>query len=238
MRRKKKLKSPVDWRVPLWVALGVSLAAGMWFSPLTAPRKVRVVGLRDEDRGAVTQALQSVADTPWMRVNPHALEELVRRTPDISSAHYEGNVFGRGVLRVNYRRPAATVAGEKPALLSDEGDIYLGRFKPDGLATVELPPDGEGPWSLLTSPLPLRDTAKLALALKERFPDTLWTINIDARSVIILSPSKGPRVVLGTSERLDEKVEWIEKILKTRPDIVRSASVINLTAPDQPVFKP
>jgi cell division septal protein FtsQ len=238
MRRTKKLKRPVNWAVPLWFAFGVSLAAGMWFSPLTAPRKVRVSGVLAEDEATVRQALQSISDTPWLRVNRHSLEEKVRLTADISAASFEGNVFGRGVLKVKYHEPAAIVDGPVPALLSTEGDIYAGKHKPAGLAHVQLPPDGDGPWSLLTNPLSARDVARLALDLKSRFPDTLWTINIDARSVIILSPSKGPRVELGTSERLEEKIDGLAKILSTRPDIVRSASLIVLTAPDQPVYKP
>ncbi|MBX3110429.1 MAG: hypothetical protein KF857_00345 [Fimbriimonadaceae bacterium] len=238
MRRAKKSRRPLNWAVPLWAAFAASVAAGMWFSPLTAPRKVRVVGARPDDHVAVTQAVQSLTGTPWARVNRHDLEELVRRVPDIAAARYEGNVFGRGVLRITYRNPAAVVDGARPALLSDQGDVYAGRHRPSGLVHVALPPDGEGPWSLLTNPLPARDIAWLALQLRSRFPDTLWTINIDARSVIILSPSKGPRVVLGTSERLQEKVDGLAKILSTQPDIVRSASVINLTAPDQPVYKP
>ncbi|MBS1707611.1 MAG: hypothetical protein JSS65_02690 [Armatimonadetes bacterium] len=237
-RKPQKPRKPVAWGRWLWAGLGLSIAAGMWFSPLTAPRKIRVVGVRNTDEKAVGQALQALVTTPWLRVNRHSVEESVKQTADIATAKYDGNIFGRGVLKVEYRRPVAVVDGSKPALLSDEGDIYAGTFKPDGLPHLTLPTDGEGPWSLLATPLPTKDVSRLANDLKNRFPDTNWTINIDARSVIILVPSKGPQVVLGTSERLEEKVGRLANILSTRPDIVRSATVINLTAPDQPVYKP
>ncbi len=238
MPRAKQSKKPVDWGPVLWALLGVSLAAGMWFSPLTAPRRIRVIGAMPGEQPAISAGLQHWASVPWARVNANLIEDEAMRSPDIKSARYEGNIFGRGVLKVIYRVPVAVVGGPVKSLLSEQGDVYLGTHNPGGLPTVVFPADSDGPTTLITTPVPTRDIAGLAKSLVASMPDINWTIQVDARSVIILLPSKGPEVVLGTSERLKEKVDKLQAILSTRPDIVRSASVINLIAPDQPVFKP
>ena len=71
-RRKSKSKAwiftlgSVTW---LWIFAIVNFGAGLWFSPITAPRKVVAIGMRKSDLGGAAKVMEQTLETPWLRLN-------------------------------------------------------------------------------------------------------------------------------------------------------------------------
>lgn len=223
---------PLTWLLFLGVVFLGSVS-----SPLTAAHKVRVIGVSHEDQPRVERILQSVRSQPWRLLNVDALLSAIKEEPSVAEVHYEGNIFGRSVLRVESRVPVAVVAGRSKLLMDKEGQIFPGRTILSGLPTVNLQESVLTGLSTVTHGYDLGGVALTCRLLRDRLPNYAWTVELDQRSVLFLTSSTGTRVILGPPEKLEAKIDKLAAIYASSPAFAK-VKEINLVVPSQAVFTP
>ena len=78
MARRRK-RRPFNWGPLLWVALIANIAAGLWFSSLTAIRRLRIEGAPLSDRGRLVTLAQTLKNQPVVPIDPRAFETVVQK---------------------------------------------------------------------------------------------------------------------------------------------------------------
>jgi hypothetical protein len=235
--KRRRARAPLNWPAVLWVLALANVAAGLAFSPVTSVRKVRVTGAAPTDHARIEAFSQVARGTPALRLTGAKVESLAQANPAVARAEFRRNVFGRGVLEIEMRRPVAAMAGEVPTLLADDGTVYPGSA-PAGLPRVRLAPALRAPNLALIGLWESQAIAVLCHGLAARFPEIRWTVEVDARGVINLGQPRSGRIVLGSSERLDEKLAALERVIADRPGFLAQVQELNLTVPTNPVFIP
>lgn len=224
----------------LSLALVANVAAGLAWSPATGLRRVRVVGVTPGDEQRVETHLQVARRIPALRFDPNRLESLIQARSDVESASFSQNLFGRGVLRITPRTPVARLEGTVPMWLSSTGVLYSGPA-PRGakeLPRLRLSAEAREANLSLAGAWDAGRIAQLCTDLRKDFAGIVWTVERDGRGVISLSNGSGARVVLGTSEALQDKVGTLRRILEMQPGILSEVRELNLTAPNNPAAIP
>src|SRR5579862_9741056 len=96
-KRKRRLKGGVVWFLVL-----ANVALGLCFSPVTGASHIRVEGARPSDEARITKELQWLKDKPCAVVLKSTVEQQIYRNALVKSADLSQNIFGRGVLKVEY----------------------------------------------------------------------------------------------------------------------------------------
>jgi cell division protein FtsQ len=232
-----KRRRVLNWAPILWILFFAQAVAALYWSPLFAVRKVRVVGLPASDEARVRQALQAVRGIPALRLNVAAIESRVQAGDDVRQARLERNVFGRGLLRVTLHEPSARLTGESLRYLSREGHVFFSTREIGGLPllTVAAPGRPNLTWSDAWPALAL---ALACVAVRETLPPAAWRLELDAAGMLSLRNEAGGRVELGSTDSIPEKLAALRRILEARPQVMRQVREINLAAPDAPVVVP
>lgn len=235
-RAKAVKRRPISWPAVLWVALSLNVVAGFAFSPLTGVQRVRVVGAPAPLQARIKSELQTLASIPCARIDRTDLETRLQALAGIDRASFSANLFGRGLLRMDTRKPAAGVPGLKGYAIGGDGVLYSEPVMPPGLPTVSPPEGTLHTNASLVSGWNGGAAVELAGLLAKRLPKTSWHVATDARGVISLRSGLKARVVMGSSEKLGEKAAKLAAILEADPKLLGRVSEVNLTAPDRPVI--
>jgi len=215
----------------------LNVSAGLLFSPLTSANRVRVVGARPADYSQISAEIQQFRRQPCLVADRQTLEWKVGLISDIRSVDYALNLFGRGLMKIEYRVPVAEVQGSTGHYLDAEGNLFPSQSIVEGLPVVALPEASKVPSASIVAGWDGERLAKLARNLPIAIPQVRWRIELDDRSVIFLTGNDLPKIVLGRPDDLEKKIDRLASILRDQPGLAKSAKEINLTAPDMPVAK-
>lgn len=227
----------------LWAALVGNVAAGLWFSPITAPRKVRVDGTPASLQGNVRAILASMRGVPCVRVDARAIETKVQALPGIRTANLTRNVFGNAVLRIETYRPIARLAGDAGLYLSEDGVVFRSREEYGPMPSL-APPEGFGQpnFTLAQSWSSQRAAQMLAKAQNAGIlgPESGQglKLSISSGGTAWMDTPFGARIEFGTTERLDEKFAKLTELLKQSPELLSENSSVRLIAPNRPMIVP
>jgi len=234
-KRKPSRKRPINVVVWLWALLFVNVVAGFAFSPLTAVRKVRVVGLPNDDIARFTTELQRIQDTPMMRLNRTWVVDRLGNNAEIDRAEFLPNIFGRAFVRIFTKKPVARIGATSMCL-----DVFGSQFKcsrkVEGLPIIDPPPRALSTSLTLCGSWQSGQTAQLCQFLSAQVPNVAWSLAVSARGIISLRADSGTEVVLGSFDRWPKKVEKLKSLLAERPDLLQSVRQLNLMSPEAPVF--
>lgn len=215
----------------------IALGTGIYYSPVTGVRKVRVVGAPAADEDRLTRLLQGLRGVPCARVNAQHIETMVLRNPELRSASLTRTPFGSATLRVVRRSPVARLFGYPSIALSDEGTVYPATELDQKIPLIKLP-DRMPPATLtLTHGWPARDVASLATMVASLPAKDPVRIDLDPQGRVCLNIDTG-RVDLGFCDRMEAKIARLRETLKSRPDLFRTVLTVNLQTPEQPSYVP
>jgi cell division septal protein FtsQ len=219
----------------LWFLFGLSAVIGIGFSPLTRVSTVRIVGCPDFLREEAKATVKGLRSVPFARLDQTEIAAKLRTDPDVESALFTANVFGRGVLRIELRKPVARVVASGRVYLDSAGNLFASRQDPGPLPLVSVPTESTRAGAGICGPVEGRAIVGLLTALQRLFPQEACSLAVDPRGVISLTLEHGGVVEFGSTEDLDEKIEVLGKILDVTPGLMRQVRRLNLTAPDRPV---
>lgn len=233
MARKRK----PNWGPILWLATTVNVAVGLAFSPVTAVARVRVVGALDSDRPRVTQAIQLLKNKPALRAGAErALEEVYRR-PDVHSAQWSQNLFRRGLLELRYDAPVARLKGREKTVLTTSGQIAQTQEPIDQLpelAPFDLSLEPSVAFGTPYEGVKIADVCFRAATLGI----ANLSISVQANGAVCLNSGSTGRVLLGSPDDLDEKVEKLQEILSKQPNVLAEQKEIVLMVPSRGMVRP
>jgi len=234
--RKRARKKATRSRAPVWkvfwiVTFLAVLVTALFTSPLTKLTMVRVSGAAAHDQPRISALLQAVVQAPALAIDVGDLESRLL-SAEVRSASLRTNVFGRGRLKVEYRKPVALMAD---GLAVDEiGMVFpIGERRPPNLYISQKVEDSN---TILTisDPSPIGRLARLAKKLQVSLPKLAGTLDIDDKEGLSLS-IEGLVVEFGDTSRLDSKVQVLADLFREDPQRAAKGGRINLVDPDNAV---
>lgn len=221
----------------MWCAFAVVLIVSLFFSPATSIKTLRIVGAPGFERQRMQAIAKALKGRPYLSVNRQQILSLALENFAVENASYRGNLFGRGVLSLSYRRPVASIAGEDGLFLSSKGSVFSWPVPVSLQVSVE-PPYEVGSRNLSVFGSWQSGTAALMCEnIGERLPKTEWRLVVSQTGFVSLVPKDGCRVEFGSFEGAEDKVKTLEDLLKSRPKLLTEVSEINLSS-TRPVFVP
>jgi hypothetical protein len=233
MPRRRKKRSKIVWSRLLGLFLALNVGAGLAFSPITSAHRVRVQGARAYDEQHINAALQNLKDIPCLRVNGYRLESRILQSAEVRSARLSRNIFGRALLNINYYQPVACVSGTNRIALSQEGVLHRTLVSLDDLPKIVLPKPAYFPGFALCSGWECSQLASIANRLKDYDALRKTILKVDSRGSVCLNSEGGARITLGPTERLDEKFDKLDQLLREQPDLLLRARELNLVSPSR-----
>lgn len=235
-KRKKRAAKPVNWAAWLWVIAFANVVGGLLISPITAPVKISLRGVRVADRGHIESVLEPYLQTPWLRLDKTLIESELGRLDHVRSATFEPNVFGRATITYIYREPVAKLAIERPAYLDRDGEVYL---DPQGKAVpvVRVQDDYLDVSGAVIGQWPRAGVVQSVELMEKNLPQLDYSLELDAKSVLSLDVVDGPVVVLGSSRELDAKIKKLAEIYSEPNLDLTDRTTVNLMAPERPTTK-
>lgn len=224
--------------VRLWIVALAQICVGLLVSPMTAVSRVRVVGAPATDHERITRHLQALSGSPYVRAPLRETESRVLANPELETASLRNNMFGSAVLRVKPKVAVARLDGSRPIFLSSRGSAYQAGSAAAGLPLVQLQAEAFNANLCLSGSWEAQKIASLCGVLPPYFRKPELVIDVDRRGVASLVLPRHGRVIMGSLDNLEQKVEVLQRLLETRPGFLAKIKQLNLTAPDYPVFEP
>lgn len=221
----------------LALLLTVNVVAGLAFSPITSAVRVRAVGVNDSDKARIYRAMQRLRDIPCARVNVSSIESLILTNPAIKSAKLSHNIFRQAVIEVEYLKAAAFVSGHPDLALSTDGIVYRTAQPTEGLVEIKLPAQSGKPILAFCSGWECQTLAQIAKKINRNKALENVVIEVYSKGLVCLNNRQGARVILGPTERLDEKFDKLQELLQEQPDLLLRAKEINLVSPSKPAAR-
>ena len=246
-RRKSINKRKTNWlRLSLWLAVGVLVGecvAVAFLSPRFRIKQVALQGTRLLSNKQVT-AQFSVPPTQNLFLAPvREWERAIERLPKVAHASIVRKLPGNLQVVVTERQPWASVRTQDGIWHVVDADFIPFRTtKHPEAGFLRILASDFAPWEALPGiPLPsvglntARECAHWA-KIYQKFP--LSQIEIDIDSKVSLSHAGGVRVLLGSEEKIQDKLTSLEKLLAERSDLLDSDRIayINLFAADAPAI--
>lgn len=181
------------------------------------------------DAEALAGRLNALRGRPWTPWLGDEVRSRVLEDPRVLRAQVRTNPFGRASVRLELRRPVAALGR---AWLSEDG-VWVKGHAPEGLPALKVPAESLQPSTGLAG---LGDGPRLAAAVQQAQKSLagLAELELSGLGVLSLRWKAGHRAVLGSWNRLDEKLAVAAAILGARkaPD----PRVLNVTSPESPVW--
>lgn len=240
MPKRRKKRAPIAWGPVLWVLIALNVTIGVFASPVTAIRTVRIDGAEKANESYLRSVARSVRGVPALQINPHAVESKVLATSSIQTATFSRNIFGRATLRVAYRTPIARIEGQPYLFLSDSGVLFKSvSIKPDGLPRVKVFREALDANLTLAAPWPMARLAWLVEEAKKEGFGQAPTVEIGADGAVSLRENESGVVVrLGAPYELDQKLAKWKELLSADPNLFRKVRSVNLVEPTRPTIVP
>lgn len=233
--RRRKNRS-IRWATWFWTGFIVSTMVGFYASPITALRKVRVVGADPADRERVSLMLQSVQGRAAGLIFPRRVESLALANTAIADADFSRNVFGRGRLVLKPRVPVAAIRNRAGLLIDRQGQIFSGT-PPSGLLWLRVPDSALNVQASFGASWEASRMAGICSEIAQSsLPVTMVAVAVDGG--IELQLEQGCKAILGSSNQATEKLTKLSALVQQRPDLLKAASEVNLTVPDRPTYTP
>lgn len=235
-KSKKRTRLVLRYKPIFWLLLTVVVLVGVFFSPVTSIRHVRIEGALPDDHDRLTEIVQSVRDVPCARVNAREVESRAMASSDVRTAEFSRTPFGSAVLKIAYRSPVARLMGSPNVLLSQEGILYPSSQVTEGLPIVQL--EKGGPPTLVTFAATWQPTlvAKLAVESKKIFPTGEVRIQQEDGGRMCLNVGS-ERVILGDLRELDKKLDVLRQRIASFPTELSENAALDLTSPDNPALQ-
>jgi len=233
-RKSRRPRRQIPWKPVLGVLLAANVVAGILYSPATRIRSVRVVGAREDDKERIKGRLEKLQDIPYMQANLRRAESDLQTYPGLRKAELKGNLFGRAILKLEYRRPIARLLESTNMAMDEEGVFFRLPELPDNLYRIRVEPGLLAPSATLAWQVETGKLASLCLKLRDLPAFDGATLVFDRRQGLSLT-KESRRIVFGPPEGMEQKLETLEKaMLDLRwPNVVE----MNLMAPSSPVVR-
>lgn len=235
---KKKAPKPLPTTGLLWALFLVNVLLGLALSSVTSARHVRVVGASASDQERIRTHLQVLRGIPCLRSNLRKVETLIQAGDAVEVADFTQNLFARGILKIQPRQVAARIEVERPTYLSKHGDIFNLNSTEMPQLRIKLTGLAKAPNLSFSGAWQAVEVAHLSNNLPKMLPNSVWTLEVDGIGVLSLYRGSGARIVLGSSDDMDAKLETLSNALKSSPGLLERVSKIDLTSPRAPVYTP
>ena len=100
--KRKKKKTSLNWPTIVWTLFVFNLLLGLFLSPITSIRNMRVIGAQPHDQDRVQSLAQALRGRPFGRVGAKQFESDILRQRDVYSATLSHNLFGSALVRLQY----------------------------------------------------------------------------------------------------------------------------------------
>ena len=216
----------------------LNLVAGLWMSPITAIRSMRVEGVVENRRGTYVRYAQLLKSRPALSMSPREFESAILKDPAVENAEFRRSPFGTANLRVAYRTPVARIVDASGTVLGADGVLFKVDTRKSILPNLELHPSSVSPTLTILGPWPGREIADLIQKLPAQVSRKGLTVAVDSEGAVCLNITQAARIVWGSADRLEEKLQALQSILSERPNLLHDVKELNLTEPSRPAFTP
>lgn len=229
-KRRRRLKAGFV----LFVLLLASTTAGMLVSSATAVTKVRVVGAKPWDHERIEKALQPLKGVPVVKVVPERIETELLQLSAMRSAELSRNLFGRAVLKLEYREAVARLESPAGVGFDRTGELFSAPDLDPELPVIVPPAAGWENELTVASSWPKRRIAELAEEVSGIFPGEGFTVTLDTPSGVCLNMRSGTRIEFGVPDDFPQKIDKLREIAGERSDLLTTLELLNLRVPENP----
>jgi len=234
--RPRRKKPKFNWTPVLIAALVLNLGLGLFYSPLTAVTKARVVGVKPDDMVGVRTVLKSIEGKPALQINGNNLSSLMLYNTAFETATFEANPFGRAVVTVTYRNPVGRLSGAPGTYLAEDGTIYQSKEVLTGLPLIQISQTSQERDGTIVGRIPTSALAYLAQELPSIADGENGTVMYadDGGLILVLG---GAEIKLGQAVQLEAKLNSLRKLMDADPELLSKVLVLNLYAPEKPAAR-
>jgi cell division septal protein FtsQ len=174
----------------------------------------------------------AISGKPCLLIDNGALESQLLRLPDMKSASFKSNVFGRARLAVECREPVAMVQDE--LAVDGEGTVFSAGSRKRPNLHISSNVKDFSTIITISDASPLNRLCRVAKKIKESLPKLAGTLEIDDTESIRLR-IEDLVVVFGDTSDLDKKIDILDRALKENPQRAQEGGRIILVDPEDPV---
>ena len=236
-RKSKKKKKAINWTSVVWTLFVVNVLAGLFFSPITSTRHLRVLGAQPHDINRITSLAENLSGKPFGKVDAAGFESQILAPRDVYDAKLSHNIFGSAMLKVQYRKPVAVLASLPHTYLDDQGVIFGSPEDINGLRPVALDQEYMQPGVAFALAWPSQILAGLCIKLDSFTELKGAAVHLDTTGRLLISRNDGHAVDLGGTDQLDEKLSKLRSMLEEDPQLLDKALRLSLADPAHPAFK-
>lgn len=235
---RKRVKRRIAWAPVLWLVLAGNVVAGIMYSQLTSIRDVRVVGVKPAYEPYVRSILRKDEGRPALQVDPNLIESSILASSAVREASFARNILGRATLIVRYREPVARFESDKNLYLDEEGFVFKSVEKHGDLPTLDIYREALQPTLSFAGRWPTRRIAQLAKASAKYDFGPRSKVEVQANGAVSLITDSKVTIRLGSPYSLEAKLQKLDELMASYPDLLERASSIQLTAPEHPKWTP
>lgn len=234
----KRVRRQVAWGPVLWLAFAGNVIAGVMYSAITSIRDVRVVGVKPAYENYVRSILGKNEGRPALQVNPSQIESSILASSAVKDASFVRNILGRATLIVRYREPVAVFESDPKLFLDEEGAVFRSVEKHGALPALDIFGEAVQPTLSFAGRWPTRRIAQLARASTKYDFGPHSKVEVQANGAVSLITDSKVTIRLGSPYSLDAKLQKLDELMSSYPDLFVRAASIQLTAPEYPKWTP
>lgn len=238
MPARKRRRFRPNWGPIVLLVLLANVAIGLAYSPLTAVTRVKVTGVPDWDRARVEDILAKARGVPSLRLDVRAFESEISNASAVKSVDFRRNLFGRAELRASYRTPVARLAKPQGVAVDESGALFSVPVLDSKLPAIVPPADGWQQQLTLLGSWPRARIARLCIDVEQVLAGESFVVELEAGGRLCLSHVDGAIIELGTTEKLDDKLAMLKKLLANDPTLLSRVKSLNIAVPDKPAMTP
>jgi hypothetical protein len=210
----------------------------VFYSPVTAVRRVRVVGAKPYDYERIVQHIQTIQKIPYVKLNLRRLETLLLANGEIRSVKLYSNPFGSAGITIESRVAVAKIMNTPSLYLSEDGVLFTPNASVTKAISLWVPTDFYDGNLCLGGRWEAQKMALFCRKLSRTMFSDRWDVAINAGGVICLRRQGQSTIIFGFQEKADEKMSQVERIIRQYPGVLFEAKAINVMVPSHPVLVP
>src|SRR5690606_15782366 len=122
--------------------------------------------------------------------------------------------------------PVAQLKDQEGVYVDETGQVYFDPFGRE-VPVVEVPESYLDVSVCVIGQWPREGIVRTVSLMQQNLPQLDYSLELDAKSVLSLQVTEGPKFVLGSSEKMDEKVKKISEAYGTEGLKLNKSTVIN-----------
>lgn len=219
------------------IALALICFIGIRNSRLTQLSQVTIESNSESDVARLQSIVKQYENVPAMQIPEDKIEIAIRKNLQVKEVEFSANVFGRGNLKVSYRKPVARLASAPRFCIDGEGYLFPYRgLMPNLVITANM--QQMRPILCLSDQSELSDLSQLASKLQVQQPKLAGNLDLDASGRLFFQVTGSARIVFGRGDRLEDKIAVLSKLIAADSGILENAKEINLVEPQEPAMTP